>query len=217
MQQLLPKILLKETSFFSIFFSSRIFSYTVPSGSSLVRLILILSFQCLCILNQGNSRQKLMDIWTPVPSVLTSGSSLVWLILILSFQCLCILAQRTSRQKLIDIWTRKSNALSSYKPNKWCQRDFANGDNKSVYSIFSTWGWPWEICVLLFVGVVDELIVKFSSTSERPAVDTFACPIAIMSGRALRRPVRPVLTKSPTVILQSVVPHSAILKKQTKT
>lgn len=93
-------------------------------------------------------------------------------------------------------WMRSKQALHRHQP-------------QNFHSIFSGGGCvcefvtPWFDCVAV-------LKVKFSKTSGRPAVVTFACPRLSTSGRALRRPVRPVLTKSSIVAPQSVVLHSAI-------
>ena len=83
------------------------------------------------------------------------------------------------------------------------------------YSIFSACGCTCEFSAPLFV-CSEEPMVKCSRTSDRPAVVTFACPIASTSGRALRRPVRPVLTKSSIAMPHSDVPHSAILRLKRK-
>ena len=109
----------------------------------------------------------------------------------------------------MDIWTMPSIGVT-WKPlvrwgsNKlfiynWCKTA------TNVYSYLSAGGWFCELEAPLSVGV-EELMLKFSRPSERPAVLTAAWPTANTSGRALRRPVRPVLTK-----LSTAISHSAIL------
>ena len=79
----------------------------------------------------------------------------------------------------------------------------------NIHFHFCIWGWFSELEVPLHAGWVEELMEKFSRTSGSPAVVTFACPTANTSGRAFRRPVLPVLTKSSTT-----TSHSAILKRR---
>lgn len=80
----------------------------------------------------------------------------------------------------------------------------------NVHSIFSAGGCTCEFLVPSLV-CAELSRVKFSSTSGSPAVDTFAWLRENTSGSALRRPVRPVRTKSLMVTPQSPEGHSAIL------
>lgn len=80
----------------------------------------------------------------------------------------------------------------------------------NIHSIFSVGGCTCEFLVPSLV-CAELSRVKFSSTSGSPAVDTFAWLRENTSGSALRRPVRPVRTKSLMVTPQSPEGHSAIL------